>query len=840
MPVKSHMRNLSDLFLCRSFLGLGIIFYLLLVTLPGQARQSDTTRPGIIQKADSAAAGFVESMKQFGKSASRKSAEDFTAEKIARRQEQIFDETNRILQRAKNYLRAGIDTSHMKSSLKKIKDWSALAGDGIFTDKGSAQSYRNLTSSYNLLLVLQKQVGAMKFTLDKHHANLSSFSYQLDSLSTDSSIFTFPNDSVRLVKYVKKLRTLAHGLAPIDSLLKQTTVSIGDMLDPTNTLLFDITAKMEEIESYQLAIYAQTFTSEFPALWKPAQTSRPLEEIVYYSREKALLTLRFYLANNKGTVFLTALLCLFAIFYIVTLKKASTKSEYTQTEKRLLFKYPVLSAVIVVFSLAQFLFVTQPFLFTSLCWAIPALSLTFVFRGFISRYWMRFWLSLLVLFLLACLDNLILQASRPERWAMLLLSLGGIALGISALRKSNRAQLKEQWIVYAIGLMIILEVAAILANLTGRYNLSKTLLTSGYFNAVIAILFLWTVRIINEALEVSTIVYAVSEPGPLFINFQKVGNRAHPLFYLFLVVGWFVLFGRNFYAFKLMTDPFMAFLTAEQQIGDYTFTISSIMVFIAIVVLSVIISRIVSFFASDRNVAAPGPAAKNRVGLGSWLLLVRISIITIGVMLALAAAGIPMNRIALFLGAIGVGVGFGLQSLVNNLVSGLIIAFEKPINVGDVIDIKDQSGTVKSIGFRSSTISTTDGADLIMPNGDLLTAHLLNWTSNGHKRRMMITVGVAYDTDLEKTREILTGLFAHDKRILNNPAPKVLFKEFNQSSIDIQLLFWVRSFKEAFDIKSGLVAAITSAFRENNIIIPFPRQDVHILPADQKTDPSTT
>ncbi|MBO9728666.1 MAG: mechanosensitive ion channel [Chitinophaga sp.] len=811
----------------------GIILYLLLAGICGQGQQRDSSR--LPQRADSTSPGFVTSMQQYGKKASKKSIDEFAARKIAMRQEILFEQTNIILQRAKNYLRTGIDTNHIKNSLDKIKEWSALAGDGIFVNKGSAQSYRNLTNSYNLLLVLQKRVEDIKNQLDKHHAALNSFAYQLDSLSTDPAIFTFPDDSVQLIRYIQKMKNIARGLSPMDNQLKQATAKIDELLAPTNTLLYDINSQMEEIEQYQLTIYARTFDRDFPALWQPFQKARPLKTILYYSWEKSLLTLRFYLANNKGKVFLTLVVLLGAIFYIQSLKKVSSQSEYTQTEKRLLFKFPVLSAIIVVFSLFQFLFLAQPFLFTAICWAFPAISLTFVFRGYISRYWLRFWVLLLVLFFLACLDNMVLQASRPERWAMVVLALCGIVLGTSAWSPANRAQLKEKWIIYAIGLMVILEVASIVTNLVGCYNLSKTLLTSGYFNAVIAILFLWTVRIINEAMEVGAIVYTTADPGPLNINFQKIGNRAHPLFYLLLIVGWFLLFGRNFYAFKLMTDPFRAFLSAERQIGDFTFSIDNITIFIAIVMLSVIISRIVSFFAGDNNRYATTAAGKQRTGIGSWILLVRIGIITLGVLLAFAAAGIPMSRLALFMGAIGVGIGFGLQSLVNNLVSGLIIAFEKPINVGDVIDIKDQSGKVKSIGFRSSTIATTDGADLIMPNGDLLTAHLLNWSSNGHKRRMAITVGVSYDTDLEKAKALLLELFTGDKRILGYPAPKVIFKEFNQSSIDIQLFFWVRHLAEAVDIKSDLIAAITSAFREHGISIPFPQQDIHISPLNPPT-----
>ncbi|MGY0037558.1 mechanosensitive ion channel family protein [Pedobacter sp. NJ-S-72] len=152
-------------------------------------------------------------------------------------------------------------------------------------------------------------------------------------------------------------------------------------------------------------------------------------------------------------------------------------------------------------------------------------------------------------------------------------------------------------------------------------------------------------------------------------------------------------------------------------------------------------------------------------GIGSWLLLIRITILGIGLFLALAAAGIPMDRIAIVLGALGVGIGFGLQSLVNNLVSGLIIAFEKPVNVGDIVEVDGQSGVMKSIGFRSSVIANWDGADVVMPNGDLLGSHLVNWSVGGGKRRTYIIIGIAYDADLRKAKELVSELLNADDRI---------------------------------------------------------------------------
>lgn len=219
---------------------------------------------------------------------------------------------------------------------------------------------------------------------------------------------------------------------------------------------------------------------------------------------------------------------------------------------------------------------------------------------------------------------------------------------------------------------------------------------------------------------------------------------------------------------------------------------------------------------------------EQKAGLGSWLLLIRISIITIGLFFAFAAAGIPMDKVAIILGALGVGIGFGLQTLVNNLVSGLIIAFEKPVNVGYVVEVDNQAGTMKSIGFRSSVIATWDGADMIMPNGDLLNSHLINWTLAGNKRRMNLILGVAYGTDLPLAQQLLMEIIGADDRILPSPAPLVLFQDFNNSSIDVKLLFWVRNFGDGFPAKSDLIIAINKVFQQHNITIPFPQQDIHI------------
>jgi small-conductance mechanosensitive channel len=377
--------------------------------------------------------------------------------------------------------------------------------------------------------------------------------------------------------------------------------------------------------------------------------------------------------------------------------------------------------------------------------------------------------------------------------------------------------------------VVLLESGSIVTNLIGRYNLSKTLMVTGLMNAIIGVILLWTIHLINEALALGSNIYTNQDRKLFYINFERLGRKVPPIFYFFLVIGWFILITRNAYIFKLISEPFWDFLVTERKIGSYTFTLHSLIIFVVIMVGATLISRVVSYFASssDSRRTAGGPEA-SKPGFGSWILLVRIAIMSLGLFLAFAAAGIPMDKITIILGALGVGIGFGLQSLVNNLVSGLIIAFEKPVNVGDFVEVGSKSGTMKAIGFRSSIITTGDGAEVIMPNGELLNSHLVNWTLSDTTRGVEIALGIAYGTNLELVKKVLNDLLAANNRVLKYPEPGVLFKNFADSSINITISFWVMHVTQAPAIKSEVITAIDSKFKENGIVIPFPQQDLHV------------
>jgi potassium efflux system protein len=791
------------------------------------------------KNSDSVNIGYVARMQAFAKKSAKESAEDLNADKALMAQNKTFEDIKLTIQKAGMYMQNGPDTTVSTKQLSEIALNFMVAGDGVLINQGSAQTFRNLTATSKIIDELLNKANAIKTRLDLYHNNLVSYRYQLDSLISKPELFKFSNDSSTLSKYLKHLVVIAYQVQPTDSALKKMSDNVQSQLNNTNLLILKLQTSLQQINEFKAKMANNTFQRDFGNIWVKREYSRPFGEILAQAKAKGWLNVLFYFQNNTFVFVFLIVLVFVAFIYLRSLKGIYADGNLLNEKynDQLVLRSPLLSALVIAVNLFQFIFFSPPFALTAIFAALSACCLSILFRGFITRYWMKVWLISVVLFVLAAADNLILQASREERWFMLILSVIDLLFGMSVTATNRKSELREKWIVYAIGFMAILEGISIIANIFGRYNLAKTLLISGYLNVVVAILFLWTVRLVNEGLFLAFNVYVQQDRKLFYLNLDKVGKRAPTSFYILLVLGWIILFGRNFAWFDYIAVPTRNFFAAERVIGDYTFTINRLLLFIAILAISVIISKIVSFFASDNHLVATNDDKGGKKGVGSWLLIIRIVILSLGFFLAIAAGGIPVDRITIVIGALGVGIGFGLQTLVNNLVSGLIIAFEKPVNVGDIVEIDGQSGTMKSIGFRSSVITTWDGADVVMPNGDLLNSHLTNWTLGGNRKRTSLVVGISYSSDLTKARDLITEIIHNDDRISKSNIPLVHFEQFNNSAIDVKLYFWARKMKDSLAIRSDLILKIKTVFASNGIDIPFPQQDIylhHPLPQQEK------
>jgi len=185
------------------------------------------------------------------------------------------------------------------------------------------------------------------------------------------------------------------------------------------------------------------------------------------------------------------------------------------------------------------------------------------------------------------------------------------------------------------------------------------------------------------------------------------------------------------------------------------------------------------------------------------------------------------------LSALGVGIGFGLQSVVNNFVSGLILLFERPVRVGDNIELGGNWSEIKKIGLRSTTVQTFNQADMIIPNADLVTNQVTNWTLSNRRVRLIIPVGVAYGSDVPLVIETLMACADANAMVAKTPAPQVLFLRFGESTLDFELRVWISDVDKRLTTQSELHQEIDRRFREAKIEIAFPQRDLHLRSVDE-------
>jgi potassium efflux system protein len=213
--------------------------------------------------------------------------------------------------------------------------------------------------------------------------------------------------------------------------------------------------------------------------------------------------------------------------------------------------------------------------------------------------------------------------------------------------------------------------------------------------------------------------------------------------------------------------------------------------------------------------------------------LVHYALVFLGFLLALSTLGFEITKLTIILSALGVGIGFGLQSVVNNFVSGLILLFERPVRVGDMVEISGRYATVKRIGLRSTTVKTFDEADLIIPNANMVNNEVTNWTLGNRRARVIIPVGVAYGSDVPLVIETLAACGEKNSSVVKTPAPQVLFLSFGASSLDFELRVWVLDVDQRLKAKSQIHQEIDRRFREAKIEIAFPQQDLHLRSVDE-------
>lgn len=262
------------------------------------------------------------------------------------------------------------------------------------------------------------------------------------------------------------------------------------------------------------------------------------------------------------------------------------------------------------------------------------------------------------------------------------------------------------------------------------------------------------------------------------------------------------------------------------KLGDATVSLWTFVYFVVLLALLFIIAGKARKWLVQSVLTRTKLDVGARQAIGS---IARYLLLLVGMLVALQTVGIDLTTLNVIAGAVGIGVGFGLQNIANNFISGLIILFERPIKIGDRIEVGDVDGDVIEIGARSTTVLTNDKISIIVPNSSFITDNVINWSHTDKNVRFHVPVGVAYDSDVRQIEKLLLEVAHANPNVLKDPPPKVWFRGFGDSSLDFELLVWNTNLvHRRGQFISDLNFAVYEKFKEHDIEIPFPQRDLHI------------
>jgi small-conductance mechanosensitive channel len=392
------------------------------------------------------------------------------------------------------------------------------------------------------------------------------------------------------------------------------------------------------------------------------------------------------------------------------------------------------------------------------------------------------------------------------------------------------------WVFRLVSLFLAIVV---ILELSGKQGVASYLFMSSIRSVTLVVAFLLFRYMIRGALEWLFRSSMLHRAAVLYKESDSVIRRAG-LFVDFFLWGLFlfpaVLMIWNVY--ETLGEATKGLLGFEVKLGAQRISVGLVLVSAGILYVAFFASWILQKVLTDQILA------RRQVEMGvreAMAKLVHYVIVFVGFLLALSALGLDFTKLTIIMSALGVGIGFGLQGVANNFISGIILLFERPVRVGDTVEAGGQWARIKRIGLRSTTVTTLDESELIIPNANLVNNEVTNWTLSNRRARIVIPVGVAYGSDVPLVIETLIACAKENSHVAKTPDPQVLFLSFGESSLDFELRIWVSNIDERLRIRSEIHQEIDRRFREADIEIAFPQRDLHVrtLPGEIMPTAST-
>jgi potassium-dependent mechanosensitive channel len=729
-----------------------------------------------------------------------------------------IEKTFLSLQNIENNSHLGPAVANLTKGLRDGTSVLAVLKDNVVNNK-TALNLKNLQVFKTLLGNIKDDLKDDRKFLDSNENKLLRLRSELRNLITDTILRQLTrNDSLRS-EFGTQLRDLRRSFVQTTRQVRESLNTINLLQTQTSSNSISTNQLLEDISNLVASSAKRIFSKEYNYMWERDTTvlseqARQSFTKVYEGERKAI---SYYFSDNGYKTIL--LLIIGLLFYLWVnrnmryLKQHESDHKLEATDFEYLRISVLPSALIVIFAIAPIFDLHAPSAYIEAMQFMLLCVVTYMMykRRKGKSFWI--WVALAVLYLSFSLTSHTVEPVFFQRWWLVALNVAAIIAVKMFLSTVRQGHPLKRFLWLAGITHYILNLLSIICNLTGRYTLAQILGNTAIFGITQAVglaMFsrIWLETILSQmvASRMRNGLTTTFEYKPVLRSFTR------PIKFLIAIL-WLIVLTTNLNLYSAALSGLQTLLETPRSIGNASFTLGGIFLFFMIIWVAHLLQKYIGYFFGDTG---SDEDAQNKVQR-SRLLIARLVLLCIGYLLAVTASGIPVDKITIVLGALGVGIGLGLQNIVSNFVSGIILIFDRPLQIGDMVEIGDKIGKVREIGLRSSTLLTQDGAEVIIPNGDLLSRQIVNWTLTNNMRRLELDLVVKGSNDMELVSTAVKKGIAASNLVVEGREPQLLITKITDDGLELKAFCWCGDAANAENAKSAITVSLHNTLKAENL-----------------------
>jgi len=723
-----------------------------------------------------------------------------------------IENVHNTLYRIINATSVGFNTHEVEDNLPEVDSNIEIIDENLslYTN---VLDVKNLQMFDVLLSSLQNQIVDWRTLLFKYDKDLVAMSDEMGAFKRDTLLKEIIADSAFRSLYMNEINDLKSKWRIAKKSISDNISRINQLQSfVSNEYFTTIDLQNKSLELHK-KVSSRSLGKEYDYLWNArpgpivdSTENTPLARRAYTGQRKIL---QYYFRRNiNNQLWMLGAGLLFLLWVFLNFRKVEKNKDQDNSglsSFQFIKKVPVLATLIVLFNIAPFFDLHPPSAYVIITGLLLVIVVTIILLETWPRNLFYYWLGLSILYEVSSISAPFLTPELDSRIFLLLFDIVSLIFGVFWVRAIWKSPVTFRGMIRFVSVVyFVFNTGAIVSNLFGRLSLAKIFSVTAAHGLMQVVGLSVFIQIVMESFELQTMVNKMKGGISAKFNFEKIRRLLYNAVTIVSVVIWIIVATISLNVYNFLFEWIMDLLTKERKIGGTTFEIGNILLFIAIIYVSNMLQQGVGSLYGKEDAAWDPEVKKN----GSRLAMTRLVLIVIGFLIAIAASGIPMDKITIVLGALGVGIGLGLQTIVNNLVSGVILIFEQPFRIGDYIELGDKKGRVLDIGIRSSKIIMEEGAEIIMPNADLLSGRVINWTLRNDNVRIELPLSMVPDHTFEEVQRLLLAILEKNPNVVKAPAPQVLLSGLNDKAMTVNIQIWIDDVHNLQTTKSELLNSI--------------------------------